>query len=46
MSGTPGGEDVDEDTAVFALPALTCLIQRPGITVNQLLTHSLSPVGL
>lgn len=46
MSTTPGGEDVNEDRAVFALPPLSCLVQRPGIAVNELVTHSLSPGGL
>lgn len=46
MRGTPGGEDVNEDGAVFALPPLSCFVQSPGIAVNQLLTHSFSPVGL
>lgn len=46
MKGTPGGEDVDEGGAVFALPPLSGLVQSPGIAVNQLLTNSFSPTGL
>lgn len=46
MSSTPDSEDLDEDGAVGALPALPGLVQSPGITVNQLLVHSFSPVCL
>lgn len=46
MGGTSCGEDFNEDGAVFALPPLPGLIQSPGITVNQLLTYSLSPASL
>lgn len=46
MRGTPGGEDLDEGGAVFALHPLPGLIQGPGIAVNQLLIDSVSPAGL
>lgn len=46
MRGTPAGQDVDEDSAVCALPPLPGLVQSPGIAVNQLLTNSFSPAGL
>ncbi len=46
MRSTPAGEDVNEDGAVFALPALPGLVQSPGITVNQLFADSFSPASL
>lgn len=46
MRGAPGGEDLNEGGAVFALPPLPGLVQSPGVAVNQLLTDSLSPAGL
>lgn len=46
MRETPSSEDLDEHGAVFALPTLPSLIQSPCITINQLITHSLSPARL
>lgn len=46
MRSAPGAEDLNEDRAVFALPALAGLVQSPGIAVNQLLANSFSPAGL
>ena len=46
MSAAPGGQDVDEDRGVRALPLLARSVQSSGVAVGQLVIHSLSPPGL
>ena len=46
MRSAPGGQDVDEDGGVRALPLLSGSVQSSGVAVGQLVVHALGAPGL